>query len=208
MRHFTTEDAVDFVNQVIPASQKRAMEEHRKNCRRCSKAVSQLQRVRECAAAEPNYQPPQETVRNTRSAFAALELALRGKTRGASIEVLFDSFLQPALGRVRSAGGATRHVLYRADPFQIDVQIELQPGEERLVVTGQLVGSRDPQIVGRNLAVILANMRGRIVRTATNQFGEFRTEIENSGDLELVFFLAAQRPIVISLPNVLACGTS
>jgi hypothetical protein len=208
MRHFTTEDVVDFVNQVIPASRKSAMEEHRKNCRRCSTAISQLQRVRECAAAEPSYQPPQETVRIARSAFAGLELFLRGQTTGASIEVLFDSSLQPALGRVRSAGGATRHVLYRADPFQIDVQVELLPGDERLVVAGQLLGSHDPQIVGRNIALILSNMRGRLVKTVSNQFGEFRAEIENSGDLELVFFLPDQKPIIVSLPNVRSQGTS
>jgi len=204
MNHFTVEDEIDFVNDAVPATRKIAMEEHLKNCRRCAKAVSQWQRVRECAAAEANYRPPQEAVRIAKAAFAGLQLALRGESTGRSIEVVFDSFLQAPLEGFRSAGGGTRHVLYRADPFQIDLQIEVQPGDKRVVVTGQLIGLRDPQVVGGNVGLILANLCGRIVRTVTNQFGEFRAEIENSGDLALVFFGADQKPVVIPLQDALS----
>jgi hypothetical protein len=38
---------------------------------------------------------------------------------------------------------------------------------------------------------------------ATNQFGEFSGEIENSGDLELSVPGEADQPIVISLRNAL-----
>jgi predicted anti-sigma-YlaC factor YlaD len=202
MKHFTIEDEIDFVNEVVPATRKITMEEHLKGCERCTKAVSQWRQVRESAAAEANYQPPVEGLRIAKSAFAGLQLALRGET-DSSIEVLFDSLLQPSVEGFRSAGGGTRHVLYRADPFQIDLQVELQPGDKRVVVTGQLLGSRDPRTVGRNVALILANMRGRVVRTVTDQFGEFRAEIENSGDLALVFYQADQKPLVISLRDAL-----
>ena len=202
MKHFTIEDEIDFANEVLPATRKLTLEEHLKGCKRCTKAVSQWRQVRESAASEANYQPPTEALRITRAAFAGLQLALRGET-DSSIEVVFDSLLQPSVEGFRSAGGGTRHVLYRADPFQIDVQIEIQPGDKQVVVTGQLLGSRDPQIVGRDVALILANMRGRVVRAVTNQFGEFRAEIENSGDLAVVFYQADQKPLVISLRDAL-----
>lgn len=202
MKHFTIEDEIDFVNEVVPTTRKITMEEHLKGCERCTKAVSQWRQVRESAAAEANFQPPVEALRIAKSAFAGLQLALRGET-DSSIEVLFDSLLQPSVEGFRSAGGGTRHVLYRADPFQIDLQVELQPGDKRVVVTGQLLGSRDPRTVGRNVALILANMRGRVVRTVTDQFGEFRAEIENSGDLALVFYQGDQKPLVISLRDAL-----
>ena len=203
MKHFTIEDEIDFVNEVVPATRKLTMEEHLKGCKRCTKAVSQWRQVRKSAAADANYQPPPEALRIAKAAFAGLQLALRGETDG-SIEVIFDSLLQPSVEGFRSAGGGSaRHVLYRADPFQIDLQVELQPGDKRVVVTGQLLGSRDPQIVGRDVALILANMHGRVVRVVTNQFGEFRAEIENSGDLSLVFYQADQKPLVISLRDAL-----
>jgi len=204
MKHFTMEDEIDFVNQVVPTTRKIAMERHLKDCRRCAKAVSQWQRARQCAAAEPSYQPPQEAVRIAKAAFAGLQLALHREPAGSSIELVFDSFLHAPLQGFRSAGSGTRQLLYRADPFQIDLHIEVEPGDKHVVVTGQLLGLRDPQIVGQNVGLILANLCGRVVRTVTNQFGEFRAEIENSGDLALVFFRADHKPVVIPLQDGLS----
>jgi hypothetical protein len=202
MKHFTIEDEIDFVNEVVPTTRKITMEEHLKGCKRCTKAVSQWRQVRESAATEAHYQPPAEALRIAKAAFAGLQLALRGET-DSSIEVVFDSFLQPPLEGFRSAGGGTRHVLYRADPFQIDLQVELQPGDKGVVVTGQLLSLRDPQTAKRNVQLILADLRGRLVRTVTNEFGEFRAEIENSGDLALVFYDEDDKPVVISLRDAL-----
>ena len=185
MKHFTMEDEIDFVNQVVPTTRKIAMERHLKDCRRCAKAVSQWQRARQCAAAEPSYQPPQEAVRIAKAAFAGLQLALHREPAGSSIELVFDSFLHAPLQGFRSAGSGTRQLLYRADPFQIDLHIEVEPGD-------------------KNVGLILANLCGRVVRTVTNQFGEFRAEIENSGDLALVFFRADHKPVVIPLQDGLS----
>ncbi len=94
-------------------------------------------------------------------------------------------------------------MLYRADPYQIDIQIEAKPEGNRLMVTGQLLDVSSPGIVGRNVNITLSNHRGNLIRTVTNQFGEFRGEIENSGDLELSFPGKGEKSIVISLRNAL-----
>jgi hypothetical protein len=41
------------------------------------------------------------------------------------------------------------------------------------------------------------------VHAATNQFGEFSAEIENSGDLQMTFASSGSQPIVISLRDAL-----
>src|ERR1700758_1712198 len=107
MNHFTIEDEIDFVNEVLPATRKLTLEEHLKACKRCTKAVSQWRQVRESAASEANYQPPAEALRIAKAAFAGLQFALRGEA-DRSIEVIFDSLLQPSVGGFRSAGGGTR----------------------------------------------------------------------------------------------------
>jgi hypothetical protein len=94
-------------------------------------------------------------------------------------------------------------MLYRADPYQIDLQIEFQPESDRLVVTGQLVDLGHPELVGRDVPVILSDGREFIVNTVTNRFGEFRCEVRNSGDLELSFLGRSAKPIIILLPGVL-----
>jgi hypothetical protein len=117
--------------------------------------------------------------------------------------VLFDSFLQPMLAGARSSGLGTRQMLYRADPYQIDIQIESKPDGNRLMVTGQFLDVSSPGIVGRDVKITLSNHRGNVMHTITNQFGEFRGELENTGDLELSFPGQGEKSIVISLRNAL-----
>ncbi len=90
-------------------------------------------------------------------------------------------------------------MFYRADPLQIDLLIESQADGRSVVVTGQLLDLRHLEIVGHNLQVTVSNLRGRVVQATTNQFGEFCQEIENSGNLELKFYGANHKPVVISL---------
>jgi hypothetical protein len=94
-------------------------------------------------------------------------------------------------------------MLYRADPFQIDVQLEAKPGGNRIVVTGQLLDLSNPGVIGRDARIVLSNMQGQVVNAITNQFGEFSGEFENSGDLQMTFASPGSQPIVISLRDAL-----
>ena len=40
-----------------------------------------------------------------------------------------------------------------------------------------------PEMFGRGVQVMLSDGREFIVNTVTNEFGEFRSEVKNSGDL-------------------------
>jgi hypothetical protein len=204
MKHFSTEEWVDFVNQALTAGQHKAMQTHlATGCKRCTETVSLWQKVREAAAAESRYQPSADALRMAKAAFAASGLAKTKKESQSLVEVLFDSFLQPTVAGARSVVVGTRQMLYRADPYQIDIQIEPKPGSNRLVVTGQLLDLHNPGLVNRDIQVTLSNNRGHSVIASTNQFGEFSGEVENSGDLELSIPGPTDRPIVISLRNAL-----
>jgi hypothetical protein len=204
MKHFSTEEWVDFVNQVIANNQREAMQKHlATGCKRCTETLSLWQKVSKTASAEASYQPSADTVRLAKAAYLTTRLNTSQKEPRNLIEVLFDSFLQPAVAGARSVVIGTRQMLYRADPYQIDIQIEPKPGSNRLVITGQLLDLSHPGIIGRDIQVTLSNRRGNTVLAPTNQFGEFSGEIENSGDLELSIPGDSSQPIVISLRNTL-----
>ncbi len=204
MEHFATEKWIDFVNQAVGTNEKQLMERHlQQGCKRCRKTVSLWQKVRQSAASEANYQPPEHAVRLAKVAFAEAGLAGQRKGAGSRIKLLFDSFLQPAFEGARSAGAGTRQMLYRADPFQIDIQVEAAAGRNRIVVTGQLLNLSSPGILDQGTKIALSNMRGKVVHAITNQFGEFSGEIENSGDLQMTFASPSTPPIVISLRDAL-----
>jgi hypothetical protein len=204
MKHFKTEDWVDFVNQATSSSLQQAMQKHLESgCMSCTEAVSLWKKVRNTAAAETKYQPPVASMRVAKAAFATASWIGQPKKAGGFIKLVFDSFLQPAVAGARSAGAGMRQMLYRADPYQVDIQIEAKPEGNRMVITGQLLDISRPDIVGREIQVSFSNKRGSVVHTVTNRFGEFRGEIDNSGDLELSFPRPDERPIVISLRNAL-----
>lgn len=161
------------------------------------------QNVAKSAAVEANYQPAAETVRVAKAAFAIASVAASGPEVVRLAQLLFDSFSHPAPVGIRSAPTRIRQLLYRAQPYQIDLQIELRQESNHLVVTGQLLDVSHPDMIGRDVQVTLSNRRGSVVKTATNQHGEFRGEVENSGDLEVSFAGTGGKPIVILLPKAL-----
>jgi len=113
--------------------------------------------------------------------------------------LLYDSFAQPVTIGTRSTAMSVRQMLYRAGPYQIDVQVEVQPERNRLLVTGQLVDVSNPDVLDADTQVTLSDGRGNTVNTFTNQFGEFRGEIILSGDLEVSLLSRDGKPIVILL---------
>jgi hypothetical protein len=204
MKHFTSEEWIDFVNQVNSPKQQEAMKKHLgTSCRQCMGTVALWQKLHNTAAMEAMYQPPEADVRIAKAAFAAAGGATQRNEKSSFVEVMFDSFLQPLLAGARSSGVGIRQMLYRADPYQIDIQIESRPEGNRLAVTGQLLDVSSPGVVGRDVKITLSNHRGNVIHTVTNQFGEFRGEIENTGDLELSFPGQGEKSIVISLRNAL-----
>ncbi len=204
MKHFTTEQWIDFVNQVAGANQLSEMQQHlNSGCQRCREALDLWQRVKSAGASERKYQPPAENVRAAKLAFAASGWGVKPK-KSSLIEVLFDSFLQPEFVGARSAAGmGMRQMLYRADPYQVAVQMEAKPEGNRLIVTGQLLNVSRSDFSASNVQVTLSNRRGSLVQAVTNQFGEFRGELDFSGDLELSFPRPEGKPIVLSLRDAL-----
>ena len=204
MKHFAAVEWSDFVNRLVSGDRRKAMQKHRGTRRKCYAGTAELwQKVAKAAAVEASYQPAAESVRVVKAAFATAGWAAERQETGGLIQLLFDSFSQPALAGARSAAMRIRQMLYRAEPYQIDIQIEAQPERNRLVVTGQLLDVSHPEIVGRDVQVTLSDGRENVVNTETNQFGEFRGEVENSGDLELTFLGRAGKPIVILLRGAL-----
>jgi hypothetical protein len=204
MKQFTTEEWNAGMERLAPDDLQLALQNHGlTHSKREVETARVRQKVAGAAAVEAKYQPDPESVRVAKEAFAAAGLAAKQQDGDGQILLLFDSFLHPAAAGTRSAATRTRQLLYRADPYQIDLQIEFQPESDRIVVTGQLVDLGHPELVGRDVPVILSDGREFIVNTVTNQFGEFRCEVKNSGDLELSFLGRSKKPIIILLPGVL-----
>jgi hypothetical protein len=194
MKHFKAQEWSD---------RQKAMQRYRPPLReRGVGTLSRWQRAANAAVDEARYQPPEVKVRAVKAAFATARLASKLHETNGLVELLFDSFSQPASTGIRSAATRIRQMLYRAAPYQVDLQIELQQERNRLVVTGQLLDVNRPELAARGVPVTLSNCGQSVVTAVTNQFGEFCGEIENSGDLDLSFLGRGGTPIVILLRGV------
>ena len=103
---------------------------------------------------------------------------------------------------MRSKTHPQRHLLYRAEPFELDLLLELRPDSNRLRITGQLLDTSLPAVFRRGVRITLWNFRQSFVTLRTNEWGEFLGEIEDSGELMVVLKIQL-REIVISIRNVL-----
>ena len=202
MKHLKVVEWNHLLSHVPPGHQRKVMQPCHGTSRN-PRAAALWQKVANTTAVEANYQPAAETVRVAKAAFAVASLTASGREVVRLAQLLFDSFSHPAPAGIRSAPTRIRQLLYRAQPYQIDLQIELRQESNRLVVTGQLLDVSHPDMIGRDVQVTLSNRRGSVVKTTTNQNGEFRGEVENSGDLEVSFSGGTAKPIVILLPKAL-----
>jgi hypothetical protein len=204
MKHFENEEWIDFVKHTLPSAKHTEMQRHLDTgCSRCGAAAALWGHVRRAGQVERNYQPPNGAVRAIKAAFEASGRSAGKRKKASVIETLFDSLLQPAFAGVRASGNRTRQVLYRAEPYQIDLQIEATPSGKRLIVTGQVLDLCHAETVGREIPVVLSNGRGNVIRTVTNEHGEFEGVVEDTGDLELSFVGAHYQPTVIILRDAL-----
>ena len=172
MREFETEERANSVGYVGSAEQRKTS----------------------AAKAQSRCQPS-----TLRAAFANEGCSPKLPENCSTIHLLYDSFAQPALAGTRSASMSVRQMLYRADPYQIDIEVETQPDRNRLIVTGQLLDADHPEIASVGVQVTLSDGREGVANTVTNQFGEFRGEVSYSGYLELSFLRRDGKPIVILL---------
>src|SRR5258708_28858311 len=103
MKHFKTEEWIDYVNQVTSPKQQEAMRKHLgTSCKQCKETVALWQRLQKTATREAGYQPSAADVRIAKAAFVAAGRAVQPRTKSGFIKVLFDSFSQPLLAGSRA----------------------------------------------------------------------------------------------------------
>src|SRR5258708_12544875 len=135
------------------------MEKHlEEGCSRCKKIASLWQKVRQTAKSASESQPPENAVRIAKAGFAGVRLQGKPAKAPGLVELLFDSFLQPLAQGARSSGSEIRQMLYRADPYQVDVHIKPTPAPSKLLVIGQLLDLRNPDVPRPRVPLTIPNL--------------------------------------------------
>lgn len=76
MKHFVTEEWIDFANELVAIQKRKEMEQHlEEDCSQCKKTLSLWQKVQQTAKSAAECQPPEQAVRVAKAAFLRARFA-------------------------------------------------------------------------------------------------------------------------------------
>lgn len=186
MKHYTIWDWADFVRGVAEDKARAAMQAHLSSgCSRCERTVRVLSAVSDAARGEAHYDPPDRALRYARALYSLHRPEKTGFARLIG-RLIHDSALAPQPAGMRSEGQAdTRHLLYEAGGYYLDVQVDQQRESGRVSLVGQIAARNNPDAHTANLPVWLLDRTSLVASTLSNRFGEFQLEAAPARNLLL-----------------------
>jgi hypothetical protein len=203
MKHPTIWQWTDFARGMVEGSARSAMEAHLSSrCSHCERIVNVMHGVAVTARAEAAYEPPDHAIRYARAIYSLNRPESFSFPRLIA-RLVHDSGRAPLLAGMRSQGSLSRHALYEAGNYYLDVQLEQQPGSGLVSLTGQIADRSKPAASTADLPVWLMERKRLVASTLSNQFGEFHLDYAPARTLRLQVPLpAARKRLDVSLTHL------
>lgn len=115
--------------------------------------------------------------------------------------LLYDSLRMSSIG-IRSSHKSSRHFTYEHNNTMIDVLLEVQPGSNRISLTGQVLDGTKPEATFESLGVVLSARQGTLARTTTNRMGEFSLQFEFAENVSLEIRVGERSWICVPLTQL------
>lgn len=186
MMHFDTSKWTGFVRGIAAEQDHAAMEAHiLSGCRRCWRTVGALG-IAMTAHAEGGCPSPEfaDAARIARAIYPLEELE-RVYIPRIVARLVYDSFRDRLSAGMRSRPSITRHALYQAEDYSLDLLIEHRWGTAYVALVGQIANQTDPETFLANLPVFLMSGKQVVAYAFSNAFGEFQFEYRLAGSLRL-----------------------
>jgi hypothetical protein len=203
MKHFSIWQWVDFVRDLSEEEPRSAMATHlASGCARCERIVNVLRGVAETARGEFAYEPPAQIIRNARAIYSLQ----RPETVSFPVLVarlVHDSIRAPLPAGLRAQNRLSRHALFEAGSYYLDLQLEHQPASGLVTLIGQVADRAKPDTSTAQLSVSLKERKRLVASALCNQFGEFQMEYAPARNLRLhVPLPAARKRLEVSLNDL------
>jgi len=190
MNHFDITQWTDYARGVTPDAERAAMEAHvAAGCVRCRESLDLIEQVFQSARVESQYEPPPDMVRCAR-ALGSLLTPQRSRLSRLVGRLVYDSLGDPVPAGMRGEDRVSRHVLYEAGPFYVDLRLEQEKGSALATLVGQLTNRAEPDCTMAEAPVLLMARQDIIAHAVYNRFGEFQMDYPPAPDLRLRVALA------------------
>lgn len=186
MTHFHIRQWVDYSRGVNAEIDRASMDAHlAAGCTRCSRVVEVLEGILTAARGELDSEPPESVLRLARAIYQ------RQPPETLIGRLIFDSFREPLAAGLRSDDRQTRHALWEAGTYCVDVRMDHRRAADTLTLVGQIVNRENPAADAAGVRVVLKNAKGTVAAVACNPFGEFHLECRPAAALRLDVSLGA-----------------
>jgi hypothetical protein len=201
MKHFTSEDWIDYVRNVQTAEMSARMKDHLEYCEECLASYQLWAGAASAASKDLKYAPPSHALRIAQSQFEPSRPS--GSLLGDFVaQLVFDTAQQPLTAGLRSESSTCRQLLYQHGQRFIDLRVEKQPTKNEISLIGQVQESS-----GKLMAIPVALYCDQklIQQTETNLMGEFHMVFSPAGDLHLEIDIN-EKKIHVRVPGLAAAG--
>jgi hypothetical protein len=201
MQHFSEQAWADFVRGVSESETKANIESHlARGCCDCGATSDVWNQLQTIVSNEKSYMPPESAVR-----MVKLEFVTTNSQEQASVlaNLLFDTFVQPLAAGIRSGAAVARQLVYEAEGLTVDLRLDSQSPSGKILVVGQVLDQRLPQVSPRGVSIALWTPKGQpFLEVSPNESGEFQLEVNAQDDLRLLIEVAGRKTIRIPLANL------
>jgi hypothetical protein len=211
VKHLTATDAADLARGVSAAAARRRIERHlASGCARCLRTVAMYRKLASTAREERQWDPPAEVLNRANEIFTIPERRVEPLTRRLLPRLIFDSFRQPLPAGVRASHSLTRHVLYRAGDFFIDLRIDREHGAPRASIVGQIAprSAATAATAAKTVSVLLLDRRCIVAQPPVNAFGEFHFDYDAHAKMRLRILLGEKAGLDLSLSRLLRTASN
>jgi hypothetical protein len=180
MVHFNIWQWVDFSRGLAEGIDRGAMETHlASGCDTCRRMVHVLAAVGVAARADAEYEPPASALRLARAIFPP------APSKSLVARLVFDTFREPLPAGLRSQEPLTRHALWEAGSYYVDLRVEHQRPGDMVTLVGQLADRDNPGANAADVRVQLKTRDKTLATAACNRFGEFHLDYRPAPALRL-----------------------
>jgi len=112
-----------------------------------------------------------------------------------AFELLFDSVAQSGNERIRTSVIVSRQLLFRIGSVFVDLEVDKEVNSDRVSLIGQLVDSANPGHSPVGIPIVLLQRGKCIVKTLSNDNGEFQLNFVMRRNLKLQVSMNRSRPV-------------
>ena len=192
-RHYDITEWADYARNTLTPERHREMETHLQiGCSRCEKTKLLLSRLVVVCERENAYAIPPGVERQVKALMGVARAPRSSFLQRILAGLTYDSLNDPQPVGVRGSHQISRHVLFHAGDYSVDLRFEHERGSASMVLVGQIANQKSPEEAMSNLPVILLAGEREVSRSISNSYGEFQMEYVPDSDLRLLVPLEAR----------------